>query len=117
MTEFRARIGRVRMKNGGADIHVLDRNDDNDGENWRGKIIEHARQIAEQGEPDSSLSGFLVIGFFSDGRTSTGFRYDKDRCPIPRALMPSWIAEIIRRDMITGAEAEYTFNQMYEWRE
>jgi hypothetical protein len=35
-SEFGARIGRIRMKNGGADVRVLDRQPINlDGDDWR----------------------------------------------------------------------------------
>lgn len=116
MTEFRAHIGRIRMKNGGADVRVLNRDPVNpDGENWRGKIIENARVIAAFDEPGSELVGYLMIGIFTDGKTSLGFRHDKERCPIPLSLMPSWVAELVRRDMIVEREARDTFNEMFEW--
>ena len=71
-------------------------------ENLRGKIIEEARDIAEQEEDGSKLDGFVVIGFFSDGARSCGFRVPKR---IPRELLPSYVAEILRRDAITEDEA------------
>lgn len=118
MSEFRARVGRIRMKNGGADIRVLNSEPINpNGEDWRGKIIVDARGVADQATDDAPLVGFIVIGMFSDGCTSVGFRYDKDRCPIPRALLPAWIAEVVRRDIVTAPEAEDTFNEMFEWQD
>jgi hypothetical protein len=56
--------------------------------------------------PSCSLVGFCVIGLFSDGAASVGLRWDKKRSPIPTALMPQYIAEVIRRDLITAPEAE-----------
>jgi hypothetical protein len=118
VSEFRARIARVRMKSGGADVRVLDRRTDSpNGENWRGKIIENARAVADYDEPNSSLVGYLLIGIFHDGQTSVGFRYDKERCPVPRSLMPAWIAELVRRDMITAPEAADKFNEMFYWQD
>lgn len=118
MSEFQARIGRIRMKNGGADVRVLDqRRPDPDGEDWRGTIVQNARKVAEQSEPDSPLVGYIIVGFYGDGQTSVGFRYDPDRTPIPRMLLPAWIAEVVRRDMITAREAESTFNDMFEWQD
>jgi hypothetical protein len=118
MSEFAARIGRIRMKSGGADLRVLSRKEDNpNGESWRGKIIENAKAVADYDEADSELVGYLVLGIFSDGQTSLGFRVDKDRCPVPRSLMPSWIAELVRRDMIVAPEAEDRFNEMFEWQD
>lgn len=101
-----ARIGRVRMKDGGADLHILRNPEPNDGENWRGKVVAHARKVAEYDEPGSELVGFCVIGLFSDGAASVGVRWDNKRSPIPRALMPAYVAEVIRRDLITSPEAE-----------
>lgn len=118
MSEFRARIGRIRMKNGGADVRVLNREPINpEGEDWRGKIITNAKTIAEQGTDKAPLVGYLVIGMFEDGTYSTGYRYDWERCPVPRVLIPAWIAEIIRTDMIVEVETHKVFNEMFEWQD
>lgn len=118
MSEFRARIGRIRMKNGGADVRVLNREPVNpDGEDWRGKIITNARAIAEQASEDAPLVGYVVLGLYADGGSSIGYRYDFERCPVPRMFIPAWVAEIIRRDIIVGPEAKNVFNDMFEWRE
>jgi hypothetical protein len=101
-----ARIGRVRLKSGGTEVRVLRNPLPNDGENWRGKVVQHARKVGEYDEPGSVLVGFCVIGLFSDGAASVGLRWDKKRSPIPTALMPQYIAEVIRRDLITAPEAE-----------
>jgi hypothetical protein len=112
VSEFRARIGRIRMKNGGADVRVLNREPINpDGEDWRGKIVANARTISEQG----SLAGFVVVGFFEDGTYSIGYRYDPPRCPVPRTLIPAWIEDMLRPDMLMNVEAREVFNEMFEW--
>lgn len=116
MSEFRARIGRVRMKNGGADVRILDRAPVNpDGDDWRGALNRAAREIAANGTDTQPLVGYFIAGFFKDGATSTGFRYDPELCVIPRALMPSWVAEIVRRDLISEQEARDVFSEMFEW--
>jgi hypothetical protein len=115
MTDFRARIGRIRMKNGGAEVRILDRKSVNpDGEDWRGTVVRNARTVAEHATSECPLVGYILIGFYGDGATSVGFRYDQKKCPIPRALMPAWIAEIVRRDMVLAPEAKDIFNQMFE---
>lgn len=115
MNEFRARIGRIRMKNGGADVHVIDRNPVNpEAEEWRGKIVSHARMIAEMASEDDPMTGYFILGMFAKGGTSTAFRYDPERSPIPRALIPAWIEEVARRDILMAGEAEGVFNQMFE---
>ena len=78
-------------------------------ENLRGKIIEHARRVAEFSKEDSKLDGFIMIGFFSDGTRSCGYRIPKR---IPRELLPAYVAEILRTDAITGNEASKI---MEEW--
>lgn len=116
MTDFRARIGRIRMKNGGADVHVLDRKSVNrDGDDWRGTLVKAARSISELGTDKQPLVGYFIVGFFADGSASTGFRYDPDHLVVPRALMPAWVAEIVRRDMVTDPECRNIFDQKFEW--
>jgi hypothetical protein len=113
MTDFRARIGRVRMKSGGADVRVLHTPQPNDGgtENWRGKLIEHAKEVAGY---EGVLDGYVVIGLWEDGCRSLAYRFSPR---IPRDLMPSYVAEMLRRDAITEHEAKETFNSMFEWRD
>jgi hypothetical protein len=36
---------------------------------------------------------------------------------VPRSLMPAWIAELVRRDMITAPEAADKFNEMFYWQD
>lgn len=107
-----ARIGRIRMKNGGAEVRLIRQETPNpDGENWRGDIVRCARNIAGHSKPGSELVGFVVLGLFADGATSIGWRYDYERAMVPRAVLPAWIAEVIRRDLITHPEAVETFNR------
>lgn len=102
-----ARIGKIRMKAGGAEVRILHTPTPNiDDTNWRGDLIRNAKAVASYDEPGSTLVGYLLVGFFSDGSVSTGYRWDKDSTPIPRALMPAYVEEIVRRDMITSVEAE-----------
>lgn len=112
MSVFAARIGRVRMKNGGADVRVLNRVPVNaNGEDWRGQIIANARAAAEYATDANPLSGYIVIALFGSGSTSVSYRYDPALCPIPRSLFPAWVAEIIRRDLITEPEACHVVNR------
>ncbi len=109
-----ARIGRIRMKNGGAEVRLIrnEKKDDGGKENWCGDIVRCARKCAEYSVPDSELVGFVVIGLYSDGCSSVGWRYDPKRSPIPRALLPTYVAEVIRRDLVTHPEAVETFNRI-----
>jgi hypothetical protein len=115
VSEFAARISRVRPKRGG-DFHILPARleRDDDGDNWRGRLLTHAREIAEDTD---ELVGFCIIGIYSDGLVRTGFRWDPAKCVIPRTLMPAWVGEILRRELITDPEARDVFNEMFEWKE
>lgn len=116
MGEFKARIGRIRMKNGGADVRVFDRKQVNpEGEDWRGGLVTSARKVAEFASDDDPLAGYVVIGLFKSGMSSVGWRYDPDTAGVPRVLLPHWIAEIVRRDLITEREARSVFDEMFAW--
>lgn len=115
MTDFAARIRRVRL-HGGADVHVLQTPmpDDINGdpENWRGKLISHAKNISGQGEPGGELDGYLIVGLFEDGSSSLAFRLP---ARIPQCLVPAYITELIRRDAVVSREAERVFDYKFEW--
>lgn len=114
-----ARIGRVRMKSGGAEVRVLhnSRKDGGGQENWCGEVVKSARIVADFSEPGSELIGFVVLGLYSDGNHSLGFRFDPKRSPIPGVLMPSYVGELIRRDMITRKVACDVVNRSNGWKE
>lgn len=117
MSEFAARIGRVRMKDG-ANVRILQsRRGPDGGDDWRGAIVRNARGVAEMGTDNDPLVGYILMGIFADGSTSFGYRYDGSATPIPLALFPAWIAEIVRREMVTANKARDVFHQMYEWRD
>lgn len=97
-------IGRVRMKAGGAEVRVIRQPDA--ANNLRGVIVDHARKLANMGKPGGELVGFVWIGLYGDGTSSVGCRYDPKTSPIPRALLPAYVEEVIRRDLVTAAEAE-----------
>jgi len=109
-----ARIGKVRMKSGGAEVRLIrqERTDAGGTENWRGDILRCAKKCVEYSEPGSELVGFVVLGLYSDGASSVGWRHDPARAVIPRALLPAYVEEIIRRDLVTHPEAVETFNRI-----
>lgn len=107
MTEFAARIRSVRSKDG--KVVALHNPMPNDGENWRGKMIEHAKGIAEN---EGNIDGFIVLALWDDGKRSLGYRMSSR---IPREFLPSYIAEIVRTDIVTEWQAENTFNDKFEW--
>jgi hypothetical protein len=100
----------------GASVTILptpmDHGDPENPENWRGRLIEHAKRIADYDEPHSKLDGFLVVGLYTDGTTSIGLRIPER---LPRALIPAYISEVLRRDVITEREAERVFDEHFQW--
>lgn len=96
-----ARIGKIRLKAGGAEVRVLDRQTPHHGENWCGKIVDNARGIASHDQDGARLVGYVIMGLFSDGSHSTAWRYDPALSPIPRRLLPAYVAEVVREDLIT----------------
>lgn len=105
------RIGKVRMKASGFEFRVID--GPSEPENDCGaSMMRHARAISQWPE----MTGALVIGVFKDGTASVGFNWDNS-CVIPRALVPAWIAEVVRRELVTAPEATKVFHQQYEWTE
>lgn len=91
-----ARIGKIRLKAGGAEVRLLRRDVRPDGENYQGLIIKHARMIAEN-EPD--MVGFVVVGIFADGSYDCGLRLDADAV-IGRTMLPSYVADVLRRAVL-----------------
>jgi hypothetical protein len=104
------------MKGGGADLHVLHREPINpNGEDWRGNIVNGARKCADFATEKAPLVGFVLVAMYADGGASVGYRYDLERCPVPRAAIPGWVSELIRRDMLTAPEARSVFDEMFYW--
>lgn len=94
-----ARIGKITLKASGCEVRVLHRGLPNDGENWRGTIIAHAREIATH-QPKNRLCGFVIVAMFDDGGYSSSCRMGLESRIGPTAL-PAYIGDIVRRDFIT----------------
>jgi hypothetical protein len=104
------RIGKVRMKATGFEFRVID--GPRDPENDMGAtMMRHARETSQW----QGMVGSIVIGVFEDGKSSVAFRWDDKACPIPRSLVPAWLAEIARRELITDIEAAEIFDSKFEW--
>jgi len=104
------RIGRVRMKDTGFEFRVIPGVVDPETD-MGARLLGSARHISQSDD----LSGYLVIAFTESGAYQSAFRWDDDRSPIPRSLMPSYVAELVRREMITDIEAEQIFDSKFEW--
>ena len=112
MNDFRARIGRVRMKSGGADVHIIEGFALPDEESPEATLNRSAREAADGG----GVAAFALTVFMSDGRVLFNWRHT-DECPIARTLLPEYIGELVRRYALTRHEAEETFDSMFQWAE
>jgi len=103
------RIGKVRMKATGFEFRVI--SGPPEPENDAGaKLMEFSRAISA----DPELMGCMVIGLTRDGYR-IGLHWDDEHSSIPRSLFPSYVAEILRRELLTGPEAESVFDSKFEW--
>lgn len=91
------RIGRVRPKDGGAEVHILDANPGARDE-AQGHLQRHAREIGQKFVA-GDLAGFAVIGWGFDGTYSLGY-YVHNRSPITETLMPSFTHDAMLRERI-----------------
>lgn len=105
----------MRLK-GGADLIILPGGKERDG-GFSEAVVSHANRIAEFDEPSDPLVATLVIGLYEKGTASVGWRCDNRRIPVPLSLLPAWIGEIVRRDIIVEGEAREIFDSMFQWRE
>lgn len=99
------RIGRVRLKAGGAAVRVLHRPEiaENGGE-----LMEHARLLACGDRPIN----FVVLSWTDDGAYSMGARL-RDDSSIPLTLLPSWVAEAVRRELVTSRQVRQIVDAEY----
>lgn len=104
------RIGKVRMKATGFEFRVIPGVGD-PATDFGARLLKCSRAIAD----DDNLVGYVVVGLTEDGGYRCGFRWDDDRSPIPRTLLPSYIEEVLRREMVTGPEAADVFDSKFEW--
>ncbi len=113
MTDFRTQTRRVRMK-GGADVRVLRPAQESEPQGLHAVIVRNARMIFNHSRDGSDLDGFVLIGLYSDGTSSMGYRAPER---LPRALLVAYLDEILRRDIIVENEARCIFDDKFEWRE
>jgi hypothetical protein len=98
-----ARIGRIRMKAGGAEVRVLHtpRHHDLDEADWRSLFVKHATTIAEDKRP---ITGYFMLAVFGDGGFNSASRVDFTLCPVPLTLWPPYVEEVARRKLVTSVE-------------
>lgn len=104
------RIGKVRLKANGFEFRVIDGPPD-PGNDMGAHLLRCSRSIAAE----DGLCGVMILAVTEDGGYHSAFRWDDGKSPIPRTLMPSYVAEIVRRELITDIEAERVFHENFEW--
>lgn len=104
------RIGKVKMKASGFEFRVIEGVPDPETD-FGARLIKCSRSIAQE----RGLVGYVVVGLTVDGAYRCGFLWDDDRSPIPRTLFPSYMAEVLRREMITDMDAAQVFDDKFEW--
>lgn len=109
MSEFAARIARVRMKKGGADLHIIEGWQEPEEESSAATLVRSAREYADVG-----VAGFILLGFDNEGQVLFQHRTDGD-LPIPRTLLPTYVAELVRRYVLTDTQARVVFDDMFKW--
>jgi len=97
------RIGRVRLKSGGADVHLLPISTASDVSK---ALVRNARTISEC----EGLTGYFIIGLYKDGSHNLGFRIDPEGVVGP-TMAPSYVADIVRRATATRQEIIEMFEE------
>jgi hypothetical protein len=93
------RIGKVMLKAGGAPIFPLKAKDRNEDHRL---LLTHASEVCDT-FPAGSMAGFVVIGWGFDGSNSCGWKSHEESI-IRNSLLPSYIADVIRRRLIAEGE-------------
>ena len=92
------RIGRVRLK--GAATILPFRQTERDY--LQEHIVKNAASIANNFK-HGEMDGYLIIGWDKDGAYSKGCRLPFDGA-IGLTMFPSWVADVIRRDLIASGD-------------
>lgn len=74
------------------------------------KFLRWAREMAVEHNP--GMVGFVMLSWGRDGSTSLSADAGAQESPIPRALLPAWVAEVIRRDLVTEDEVRGVLREL-----
>lgn len=102
-------ISRVRMKDGGADVHVLGRNVA-DLSPRAAQMVDYARRAITVLQGD--IAGFVIVAWDPEGLNTVGADMSGQNL-IPRSLLPSWVADVVRRELVTAPEIREIVNTEY----
>ncbi len=102
------RIGRVRMKSGGAEVRVIDATPPRT--KFGAALMMNARTVATNWH---HLAGYVMVGWDRAGGYTMGWRYDPKDGGVPPALLPSWMAEVVRREIVTSQAVRDVIDSEY----
>lgn len=107
MTDFAARVSRVRMKQGGAEVRVLATPKMAGG--LAPNALRGARIMAEDDQP---VVAYMLVGLYADGRVLTSGRCAfPDDSPHTRFGFVGIVTEATREHLITQRTAVDVFNR------
>ncbi len=113
MSDFAARVRRVRMKSGGADVCVLSAppklNELSEA------LLQTARHIVTEQDENSTLEGYAVIALYADGQKNLCYDLTGNH-GVPVELLPAYMSELMRRVSVQRI-ASATFDSMFEYAE
>lgn len=96
MTQSHCRISRVFPKSGG----VIERLRLPERDEEQASLLRNARVVSGEFE-SKEMVGHVVIAWNEAGGYSCGYRTQGG---IPKTLLPSWAADVIRRSMSQGGD-------------
>ncbi len=73
-------------------------------------LLRHAATIAGFYPPHEPMAGYVVVGWGQDGSFTRGLRFH-GQSPVKYTMLPSFIADIVRRDMVRDVIDEAVFNR------
>ena len=95
------RIGKIRMKAGGAEVHRLPLSDK---DRVQRLMAEKAAKLASLYKP-GEMVGYVVFGWDINGYHSTAYLIE-EKSPIGLTLLPAYISDALRRRMIEEGDWE-----------
>ena len=100
-SHFRTRIGKIRMKNGGAELRVLENPTLAECDHVRAYLASDIEDFAEQ---FPNLGGYILIGWNLKGRTRTCWQ-THSRSPYSAGVLPTFAQQqLLKCDTLDLAE-------------
>lgn len=89
------RIRRIRLKDGGADLTIIDGGTDEAAEG----LLRNAQDAQEVMD---NMAGYVIVGWNFQGRYVRAF-FCHDRSPVQYTRMPSFIHDVLLKEVTEGS--------------